>query len=267
MLYRTCLLVAFALLCLASACEPDPVDEPVCTSCPTEDPDPLIIGPAFATPHTLEIPDYLPRPVLDDDNPLTDEGIELGRRLFYDPIMGRDSAFACASCHKQELAFTDGRALAAGIDGLEGPRNAMSLVNLVFNSNGFHWDGGFGSLWEQAIHPVENMLEMDEDWENVLGRIRKHDDYPRRFRAAFGVDRPSEISREMAVKAIAQFESTIISGNSRFDRVVYQNAEFFTEEEQLGADSLFFIENIPAGVLHPGCGHCHNAPLFWGQSV
>lgn len=253
------LLIGLGLLFLSASCEPDP---PLCMDCETDPEDREIQGPRTPTSYTLEVPDYFPLPIVDESNPLTVEGIELGRRLFYDPIMGRDSAFACADCHKQELAFTDGRALAVGVGGRTGERSAMSLVNLVFNPNGFNWDGRFGKLWEQAVHPVENMLEMDEDWENVLRRLRRNTDYPARFRAAFGISRTSEISQELAVKAIAQFESTIISGDSHFDRVVYQNTEFFTEEEQLGADSLFFVEDVPPGVLHPGCGHCHNAPSF-----
>jgi len=138
----------------------------------------------------------------------------------------------------------------------------MSIVNLVFNANGFHWDGSQRTLREQAIHPVENMLEMDEDWERVLERLRRSNDYPGRFRSAFGIDRTGQITRDLAVKAIAQFETTIISADSHYDRVVYQNTEFFSEQVQLGADSLFFVEDVPLNVLHPGCGHCHNRPSF-----
>jgi cytochrome c peroxidase len=257
---RILVVLALAILFLSASCEPDP---PInCDTCPEEPVDREISGPSTPLSYSLEVPDYLPAPILDETNPLTVEGIELGRRLFYDKIMGRDSAFACADCHQQDKAFTDGRALAAGIDGRLGTRSTMSIVNLAFNPNGFHWDGAFGKLWEQAVHPVENMLEMDEDWENVLIRLRRSDDYPGRFRAAFGISRTSEITQELAVKAIAQFEMTIISADSHFDRVVYQNSEFFTEEEQLGADSLFFVEDVPVGTLHPGCGHCHNAPSF-----
>ncbi len=260
MVLRLLTITALFVLFTAASCDPDP--PVVCPACPVDVPDLPITGPATPTAFTLEVPDFMPRPILDETNPLTEEGIELGRRLFYDKIMGRDSAIACADCHRQELAFTDGRALAIGVDGREGTRSAMSIVNLAFNPNGFNWDGAAPQLWEQAIHPVENMLEMDEDWERVLQRLRRSRDYPRRFRAAFGIGRTSEISRELAVKAIAQFERTIISGDSHFDRVVYRNTEFFTEEEQFGADSLFFIENVPVGANHPGCGHCHNKPSF-----
>jgi cytochrome c peroxidase len=256
------LLVLFALFALFTAASCGPDEPVICTDCPEEPTDLAITGPAPMTPYALEVPAYLPRPVMDESNPLTVEGIELGRRLFYDDIMGRDSSFSCAACHQQDKAFTDGRALAVGVAGNPGSRNAMSIVNLAFNPRGFNWDGQFEKLWEQAIHPIENILEMDEDWERVLVRLRRHPDYPQRFRAAFGIGRTGEITREMTAKAIAQFEQTIISADSHYDRVVYQNTEFFTEEEQLGADSLFFVEDVPVGALHPGCGHCHNQPSF-----
>jgi len=258
---KTLLLVALFTLFAAASCDPDP---PIsCSDCGgQEEQGRDITGPSSPTAYELEVPDFMPRPIVDESNPMTVEGIALGRRLFYDKIMGRDSAFACADCHQQDKAFTDGRALAVGIDGRESPRSAMSIVNLAFNADGFNWDGASTQLWEQAIHPVENILEMDEDWERVLERLRNHTDYPERFRAAFGIDNTEQITQEMTVKAIAQFERTIISADSHFDRYFYLNTEFPTEEEQFGGDSLFFVENVPVGALHPGCGHCHNRPSF-----
>ncbi|MEM9261621.1 MAG: cytochrome c peroxidase, partial [Bacteroidota bacterium] len=97
------LFVGLSLVFLSASCDPD---SPVCIDCETDPEDREIQGPSTPTDYTLEVPDYLPRPIVDESNPLTVEGIELGRRLFYDPIMGRDSSFACADCHKQELAFT-----------------------------------------------------------------------------------------------------------------------------------------------------------------
>ena len=258
---RLILLSALFTLFVAASCDPDtpPV---VCLECPEEGEGRAISGPSEATPYTLEVPNFMPRPIVDESNPMTVEGIALGRRLFYDKIMGRDSSFACADCHLQEKAFTDGRALAVGVDGRVSPRSAMSIVNMAFNAEGFNWDGASTQLWEQAIHPVENMLEMDEDWGRVLERLRRHRDYPERFRAAFGIDNTDQITQEMTVKAIAQFERTIISADSHFDRYFYLNTEFPTEEEQFGGDSLFFVEDVPVGILHPGCGHCHNRPSF-----
>ena len=222
-----------------------------------------ITGPNTPTPYALEVPAYLPAPIVDPENPMSVEGVELGRRIFYDAsILSTDGDMSCATCHKQELAFTDGLDRSLGVRRLAGTRSAMSLVNLAFNPNGFNWDGDAPRLWEQAIHPVEDMLELDNDWEEVLRKLREDADYPARFRAAFSIGNKEEITQELTVKALAQFERTIISSDSKFDRVVYQNTDFFTEKEQLGADSLFFVENLAPGVLHPGCGHCHNAPNF-----
>ncbi len=223
--------------------------------------DPLIEGPSTPTPYTLEVPDYLPSPVLNPENPLTEEGIQLGRKLFYDPILSRDSSMACAGCHHQALAFTDGLPKAIGIRGEAGLRSAMSLVNMTFNPRSFNWDGSAASLENQALIPVEHILELDADWETVVERIQRHQRYPQEFRAAFGIDRASEINRELVIKAIAQFERTLISTNSRFDKIVYKNEGFFTDLEQEGFE-LFFIEFISPTELHPGCSHCHNAPGF-----
>ncbi len=245
-----------SLSLLASGCDDDEGMLP-------EDPitDPMIGGPAQPTPYSLEVPTYLPGPVSKPNNPLTEEGIQLGRKLFYDPILSRDSSMSCSSCHLQQLAFTDGLPKAIGVRGQAGARSAMSLVNMAFNPRPFNWDGSAVDLEEQALIPVEHILELDTNWETVVEKLQRHPTYPRDFRAAFGVDRVSQINREMVVKAIAQFERTLISANSRFDKVVYKNEGFFTELEQEGFE-LFFIEFISPSELHPGCSHCHNAPGF-----
>ncbi|PHI20625.1 cytochrome C peroxidase [Lewinellaceae bacterium SD302] len=221
-----------------------------------------ISGPSNPTSYNLEVPSYLPGPIIPEDNPLTVEGVQLGRKLFYDPILSRDSTISCSSCHQQQLAFTDGQALSIGIEGQSASRNAMSPVNMVFNPNNFHWDGAHESLEIQAIHPVENMLEMDADWEEVEERLRNHPGYPQDFRAAFGIGNTNELTRELATRALGQFERTMISGQSRYDKVVSQNDGFFTELEEEGKQ-LFFVEFNPSdSISHPGCSHCHNAPRF-----
>ncbi|MEM9836818.1 MAG: cytochrome c peroxidase [Bacteroidota bacterium] len=252
--FPAALLLCASLLFLAMGCEDDEMPG-------TGMMDEVIEGPFDPIDFTLDIPTYLPGPILNPDNPLTEEGIQLGRKLFYDPIFSRDSSMSCSSCHLQSLAFTDGLAKSVGIAGLEGPRNAMSPVNMVFNATGFNWDGSSTTIEDQAIHPVTNALELDNDWEIVLERLRRHPTYPRDFRAAFGIGLTSELTRDLAVKAIAQFERTLISANSRYDQVVYRNEGFFTELEEEGRE-LYFIEFIQQGVLHPGCSHCHNAPNF-----
>jgi cytochrome c peroxidase len=167
---------------------------------------------------------------------------------------------SCASCHRQDLAFTDGTALSTGVLGMEGKRNSMALVNLAFNHNGFFWDGRSATLEEQVLIPVEDHVELNENWDNVTRKIREHEAYPRLFRAAFGVDRKSEIDKFLVAKAIAQFERTLISANSRFDRIIWLNDGWLTDAELRGRQ-LFFFEELQ-NVDHPGCSHCHFDPLY-----
>jgi cytochrome c peroxidase len=185
--------------------------------------------------------------------------VELGRMLFYDPIISADSSMSCGSCHAPNLGFADGLAFSVGVEGRQTSRSSMPLFNLVYNPNGFFWDGRSPSLEEQALHPIMDEVELNEDWDNVVRKFRDHPDYPRRFRRAFGIERKSEITKELAVKAIAQFERTLVSYNSRFDQVVNRNEGWFTDSEQRGKD-LFYVE-IDA-LDHPGCSHCHGGVNF-----
>ncbi len=249
--YWTSLLL---VLFLVIGCRDDDDGPMGCTNCPDDD---LIEGPYDPQEYTLEIPEWITAgPIIPEDNPLTVDGIELGRHLFYDPILSSDSTQACASCHLQEKAFTDGLAVSKGVLGMTGRRSAMSIVNMAYNNDGFFWDGRAESLEDQALLPVEDHLELNESWENVEEKLRRHAEYPQMFRKAFGIEKKSEISKELAVKAIAQFERTLLSFNSKYDQVVWKNDEEFTEEEELGK-SLFFFEDSPL-LNHPGCSHCHN---------
>lgn len=252
--------LALLLLLLAAACQDDDDVPPVgCDDCPDDE---LIEGPYNPEAYRFDyLPARFPAPIIPADNPMTEQGIALGRMLFYDPILSRDSTISCASCHLQSLSFTDGGAVSTGISGRTGLRSSMPLVNLAFNPRGFFWDGRSASLEEQALHPIEDHLEMDEDWERVEEKLRRHPDYPQRFRAAFGIDQRSEITHDLAVKAIAQFERTLVSYQSRFDKVVWEQQGWPTEAEQMGRD-LFFVEDVAQDLEHPGCSHCHGSALF-----
>lgn len=247
-------LILFLMAYAASACEekmPQPSGE--------NDND-LITGAYAPEAYEFDVPDFMPRPIVPADNPMTVQGIALGRMLFFDPILSRDSTLSCQSCHVPELAFTDGNALSKGVRGLDGIRNSMSLVNLAYNPRGFFWDGRVRTLEEQALIPIEDHLEMDDSWDNVEEKLRRHPDYPKLFRAAFGIENKSELTKDLAVKAIAQFERTLISANSRYDQVIWGRNGFPTDSEQRGI-ALFFIEDNQ-NVEHPGCSHCHFNPLF-----
>ena len=249
------LIILFSLSSiLMLACDDD--DQPSCMDCE----DKLIDGEYNPTPHDLVYPDHLGVPIIPADNPMTEEGILLGRMLFYDPILSADSTMSCVNCHFPSMAFTDGKAKSVGIQGIETPRNAMALINLVFIDSVFFWDGRSFTLEDQAILPIEAHDELNDSWENVEDKLQRHPDYPQRFRAAFGIDRTSEITRDLAIKAIAQFERTLISGNSRYDQVVWNNQGRFTEEELFG-EELFEVETAIT-LEHPGCTHCHSGVNF-----
>lgn len=251
--FRTFFLIFSLSSVLLIACDDD--EQPSCDNCTDE----LIAGDYNPTPHELVYPDHLGQAIIPADNPLTEEGILLGRMLFYDPILSADSTQSCFSCHFQEMAFTDGKAKSVGIQGIETPRSSMALINLVFIDSVFFWDGRSFTLEDQALLPVEAHDELNDSWENVEDKLRRHADYPQLFREAFGIERKSQINRDLAVKAIAQFERTLISGNSKFDQV-YLNEERFTEEELFG-EELFQVETAVT-LEHPGCTHCHSGVHF-----
>jgi len=221
----------------------------------------LLIMVGCTTPHqppepmTLDVPADWPPLLMPEENPLTEEGVALGRRLFYDPILSKDSTVSCATCHQQYLAFTDGRPLAVGVDGRHGRRSAMSLANVGFQYRGLFWDGRVPDLETQSLHPVTDPNEMNNDWSEVVERLRQHADYPEFFRAAFG-DQP--IDSVHVGRALAQFERTLISADSRYDQMTRGEINFTLAEQRGWA--IFFDASMR--LPHAECNHCHVDPFF-----
>lgn len=215
------------------------------------------------TPATLQVPlifqQKLLPPVNPSDNPLTEEGIALGRKLFFDPILSADNTQSCASCHNPRNAFTDSRAFSDGIDGVFGTRNSMPLYNMAWNYDGkFFWDGRAQGLEEQALEPVTNPIEMHNTWANAAASLEDHPEYPLLFEQAFGA---TTIDSTLVTKAISQFTRTLISGNSKFDRYLLGEEEL-TASEQNGF-------NVFMDETKGDCFHCHgsdNNPL-WTDNV
>jgi cytochrome c peroxidase len=209
-------------------------------------------------PYIVELPSYFPKIESPQDNPLTVDGVRLGQHLFYDPILSGDSTQSCASCHFPEQAFTDGNPVSVGIDGIAGTKSSMSLVNLAFINSGFFWDGRSPNLEHQAAIPVEDEIELHNDWGDVEQKLREHETYPTLFRKAFGIKTTSEINKDLATKAMAQFERIIVSADSKYDRVK-QGLEQFTDLELMG-EGLFFDDD--PDLPDAECSHCHNAPMM-----
>lgn len=217
-----------------------------------------LLRPAKPTVVPWIDPEGFPPMRIPENNPLTVEGIALGRRLFYDPILSADSSMSCATCHLPELGFTDGKAVSEGVVGLEGRRSAMSLVNVGYYHSGLFWDGRSPSLEEQALHPIRDPLEMAYNWIDAASRVRKSPGYFDWFRDAFGIRRRSEIDSVLIGKALAQFQRTLISKDARFDQVQRGEATF-TESEKRGW-TIFFDASPKMAVSE--CNHCHVDPLF-----
>jgi len=201
-------LLGIFLLFFLMACDKDtPINPPI------DPPDEEVYIP---TPYDLQLPDNFLLATIPTDNPLTREGVELGRRLFYDPILSGDNTQSCATCHQQAHSFTDPDQFSEGIGGSIGTRNAMQITNIMWTEKLF-WDGRAVGLEQQALEPVENPIEMHENWGNAIDELTNHEDYPTLFFQAFG---QKEITKELAVKAIAQFERILISKDSNYDKAI-----------------------------------------------
>ena len=213
-------------------------------------------------PYVLEIPvlfqNKLIAPIIPTNNPLTIEGVALGKKLFFDNMLSGNETQSCATCHNPTKAFTNNQQFSEGIDGRFGTRNSMPLFNLAWNFDElFTWDGKEFSLEKQALEPVSNPLEMHADWEIVVKKLQNHAEYPVLFQQAFG---SSTIDATLVTKAIAQFERTLISSNSKFDQYLL-GEKTLSPEEQRGF-SIFMDET------KGDCFHCHgsnNNPLWTDQ--
>lgn len=212
-----------------------------------------------ATPSPIQIPSLFKQSILDPilpiNNPQTIEGIALGKKLFFDPILSANNTQSCADCHAPENAFSDSDKFSDGINGTLGNRNSMPLFNLAWNYNEkFFWDGNTFSLEHQAFVPVSDPTEMASDWHDVEEKLQLHLEYPNLFNLAFGT---SIIDSVKVTQALAQFQRTLISSNSKFDKFLLGEASL-TKEEQNGFN-VFMDEN------RGDCFHCHgsdNNPLW-----
>ena len=200
------------------------------------------------TPMPLKIPALWPKPYYDfAQNQPTVEGFELGRKLFYDPILSRDSSISCASCHFQATGFAHvDHELSHGIEGKVDNRNALALQNLIWSDN-FMWDGGVNHLDVQALNPITNPLEMDETMGNVIRKLQQQKSYPELFNKAFGT---SKITGQLLLKALSQFVIQLNSCNAKYDKVMRKEAAFSVQEEN--GYRLFATH----------CSSCHQEPLF-----
>ncbi len=207
-------------------------------------------------PYELRYPaNFGSRFVIPEDNPLTKDGVALGRMLFYEELLSANNKVSCGTCHKQRLAFTDGLRQSVGVDGTPTKRNSMSLSNLLWVRSLF-WDGRSDGLEQQAIVPLTDPHEMGQSLEASSKKLKGTKTYPVLFEKAFGT---KEINGDRIVKALSQFERTLISADSKYDQ--YLRGEYKLTESELNGLNLFSSGPQPDKNIRGGnCLHCHGMP-------
>lgn len=196
----------------------------------------------------FEMPAHFPPPVYDFiGNPITKDGFELGRKLFFDPRLSRDGSISCGSCHAQVHAFADhSTSFSAGVDGLQGFRNALPTVNLAWVPH-FMWDGGINHIEVMPLAPLTDEVEMDNDLQTLLAYLNNETEYPAEFEKAFG---EAQVSTPNLLRAMAQFQGSIVSATSKYDKYIAGKLSF--SEKELRGLELFEAK----------CTPCHAPPLF-----
>jgi cytochrome c peroxidase len=245
------LAVSVGLFALAVACQTQKSTDP------TPDPTKPSTGGGITyqtTPVTLRQPINFPAIVYDlTKNPLTVEGVLLGKTLFYDSQLSRDSTINCGFCHQQFAGFGHSdHPLSHGIDNKFGTRNVPGLQNLAWDRE-FFWDGGVTSLDELPISPIQNPVEMDLKFSDALSRVQKNPRYPALFKAAFGSD---TVTTARFLKAISQFLVTLVSADSRYDKYARKEAGGELTPDEMAGLTLF----------QQKCATCHATDLFTDRS-
>ena len=213
--------------------------------------------PEKYTPYRFQMAATFPMPDLPMDNPLIEERVSLGQKLFQDSAFSKDNSISCLSCHDPAHGLSDARRFSIGIHGDPGTRNSMTLHNLAWK-NHFFWDGRATSLRQQVLMPVQEHDEMDETLDRVAQKLSSEPTYPPLFAKAFG---SPKISAEKIALALEQFLLTLTSYRSKFDLAMAGLTQL-TPEEQRGFE-LFMTEYEPRmGQRGADCFHCHGAPLF-----
>jgi cytochrome c peroxidase len=213
--------------------------------------------PSKYTPHRFAMAATFPIPALPRDNPLIEERISLGQRLFRETALSIDGSLACASCHAAATGFSDPRRFSPGVRGQLGTRQSMALVNLAWKRE-FFWDGRARSLRDQVLMPIQDPTEMAETLESVVGKLSGMPEYPVLFENAFGTPR---IDAERIALALEQFVLTLTHFRSRFD-LSTQGKAILSDQERRGLE-LFMTENEPRmGQRGADCFHCHGGMLF-----
>lgn len=209
--------------------------------------------PYVPIPLEFNVPANFPEPTYNfSQNPPTEQGFELGKKLFYDGRLSSTGVISCGFCHIQDFAFTHHTHIVShGVNGALGTRNAPSLANMAFMED-FTWDGAVEHLDLQPIIPITSEVEMNETFNSILAKLKADDKYVDLFAKAFEND---SINTENMLNALSQFVVMMVSANTKYDRVMRNEGAFFTTEEEQGK-----------AIFEQKCASCHAGILFTDQS-
>ena len=212
---------------------------------------------AVATEYDWNLPQWTPKPVVPEDNPMNAAKVELGKHLFYEPSLSITGDYSCATCHKQSLAFTDGRKVAIGAKDDLHPRNSMSLTNIAYNPVLTWANPLMTRLESQALIPIfgEHPIEMGMvgKEQEIIERLQNDPEYSRMFADAFPEANPININN--LTKALASFQRTLLSFNSPYDRYRYKGNSHAISASAKRGEKLFHSERLE-------CFHCHGGINF-----
>ena len=180
-----------------------------------------------------------------------DKKIALGQKLFHDTSLSGDNTLSCASCHDLTKGGTDQAKVATGIKGQQGPINSPTVFNAMYNVAQF-WDGRAKDLQAQAAGPVANPGEMGEQWDNVIAKLKQIPEYQNAFQTIY---EQQGLTKETVTDAIAGFEQSLVTPDSRFDKYLRGDNGILTADEKSGYE-LFKLN----------CASCHNGPAVGGLS-
>ena len=211
------------------------------------------------TPYSWNLPHNVPPPQVPDNNPMTEEGVALGKKLFFDKALSVNESIACSNCHLPEHAFADPRTVSIGAGGEALTRNALALVNVAYNAS-FTWaHNNLDSIEKQILiplfneHPVEMGVTGNESL--ILSRLNTPA-YREGFKAAYGDSSPN---MNNVVRALASYVRSLVSFNSSFDKYAYAGDDYALTPQQIRGLNLFFSERTE-------CFHCHGGVNFTQSS-
>ncbi len=210
-------------------------------------------------PFVLEYPSYFGKPHLPEDNPLTQEGVQLGRKLFFSSIFSSDMTISCASCHKPEYSFADNQDFTEGVYGKKVALNVPHLINLAWNPGPFGWEGKSPTIRKAIENAIISPQEMNGNFKDIINRIQQNSTLEKDFHKAFP-NTSMPISRDNILKVLEQYVLTLVSSRSKYD--LWKQGRYEPTESEKRGFELFFKSPKPGVQRGAGCGDCHTGNII-----